>query len=86
MSNRSLLQNRVDSMLRRGVTFSIMWLLGLGSALAIIQAIRARKIINQSNGEIVGMEKVWWCFIVGGLGVLFWGFIMIRVIINGMSD
>ena len=85
MANNSA-QDTVDAMLRRGVIFSIVWLMGIGSAISIFQAFRAMRIINQSNGEIEGMGKVLWCFIVGGLGVLFWGFVMIMVIINGAKS
>lgn len=45
-------------MLRRGVIFSIFWLMGVGSLIAIIQAMKARKIIRQSSGEIRGSGKV----------------------------
>jgi hypothetical protein len=71
-------------MLRRGIMFSIFWLMGVGSLIAVVQAIKARKVIVGSNGEIKGMGKVAWCFIGGGLGVLFWGFVMVMVIINNM--
>jgi hypothetical protein len=82
MDNRDHLQNKVNSMLRRGIFFSIFWLMGVGSLLAIVQGIKARKIIRQSNGEIRGMGKVMWCFIVGGAGLLFWGFVILMVIIK----
>ena len=76
-------QDQVNTMLRRGVIFSIIWLMGVGSAISIFMAVKAMRIINRSNGEIVGMGKVWWCFIVGGLGVTFWGAVIIMVIVNG---
>jgi hypothetical protein len=68
--SKSNLQHQVDGMLRRGIFFSIFWLMGVGSLIAIIQAVKARKIIRQSNGEIRGSGKVMWCFIVGGAVVL----------------
>ena len=82
MDNRDHLQNEVNSMLRRGIFFSIFWLMGVGSLIAIVQGIKARKIIRQSNGKIQGMGKVMWCFIVGGAGLLFWGFVILMVIIK----
>lgn len=69
-------------MLRRGIFFSIFWLMGVGSLISIIQAVKARKIIQQSNGEIRGWGKVVWCFIVGGAGLLFWGYILVMVVIS----
>lgn len=53
--------------------------MGVGSLIAVVQGIKARKIIRQSNGEIKGMGKVIWCFIVGGAGLLFWGFVILMV-------
>ena len=72
-------------MLRRAIIFSIFWLMGVGSLIAIIQAIKARKIIRRSNGEIRGSGKVMLCFIVGGAGLLFWGFVMLMVVIKSVT-
>ena len=80
--NQSQLQSQVDAMLRRGVIYSIVWLMGIGSLIAVIQAFRARKIIQQSNGQIRGSGKVVWCLVVGGLGLLFWGYVLVMVIIS----
>ena len=73
-------------MLRRGIVFSIFWLMGVGSLIAIVQAIKARKIIQRSNGEIRGSGKVMWCFIVGGAGLLFWGFVILMVVIKSVTN
>jgi hypothetical protein len=86
MTSDSALQDKVDSMLRRGVVFSILWLMGIGSAISIVQAIRAKKIVDASNGEVTGGGNIWWCFIVGGLGVLFWGFVVVMVIVNATKS
>jgi len=72
-------------MLRRAIIFSIFWLMGVGSLIAVIQAMKARKIIRRSNGEIRGSGKVMWCFIVGGAGLLFWGFVMLMVVIKSVT-
>ncbi len=85
MHNADHLQNEVNSMLRRGIFFSIFWLMGVGSLISIIQGMKARKIIRQSNGQIKGMGKVMWCFIVGGAGLLFWGFVILMVIIKSAT-
>jgi len=59
--------------------------MGVGSLIAVIQAMKARKIIRRSNGEIRGSGKVMWCFIVGGAGLLFWGFVMLMVVIKSVT-
>jgi hypothetical protein len=85
MVSQTNLQEQVDAMLRRGIIFSIFWLMGVGSLIAIVQAVKARKIIRQSNGEIRGSGKVMWCFIVGGAGLLFWGFVILMVVIKSVT-
>jgi len=80
--SKSDLQDQVDGMLRRGIFFSIFWLMGVGSLIEVIQAVKASKIIRQSNGEISGSGKVMWCFIVGGAGLLFCGYVILMVVIN----
>jgi hypothetical protein len=69
-------------MLRRGVTYSIIWLMGAGSLIAVILGIKAMRIIIRSDGEIEGTGKALWCIIVGLLGFSFWLFVIIMVIVN----
>lgn len=64
------LQVKVSKLLSRGFVFSIVWLGGIGSLLAFISGLRARKIINESNGEIGGLKMAWWCIIVGAFGII----------------
>ena len=70
-------QDRVDRLLRWGVIFSIVWLMGLGSAVAVVNGWRARSLIQASGGSIGGMGRAWWCLIVGGLGFLLWAPILV---------
>src|SRR4051812_48842903 len=41
MQSQIRLQNEVNAMLRRGIIFSIFWLMGVGSLIAVIQGIKA---------------------------------------------
>ena len=75
-------QDRVDALLRRGVVFSIVWLAGLGSGIAVLNGIRARRLINASSGAPRGSGRVWWCLIVGGIGLLIWTPIVAVIIVN----
>jgi hypothetical protein len=84
--DQSRLQSEVDAMLRRGVIFSIVWLMGFGSLIAVVQAFKARKIIQQSNGKIRGSGKVVWCLVVGGLGLLFWGYVLVMVLMSALKS
>jgi hypothetical protein len=63
-----------------------VWLMGIGSVIAILQGAKARRLIVRSGGELAGIGKVCWCFVVGGLGVLFWGFVALMAIVNGLSQ
>jgi len=64
------LQIKVSKILSRGFIFSIVWLAGIGSLIAFISGLQARKIINRSNGEIIGLKMAWWWIIVGALGMI----------------
>jgi hypothetical protein len=63
-------QVRVSRMLSDGFMFSIVWLGGIGSLIALIKGLRAMKLIRQSNGQITGTNMAWWCIIVGAAGVV----------------
>ena len=64
------LQIRISKLLSLGFSFSIVWLAGVGSLIAFILGLKARKIINQSDGEISGLKMAWWCIIAGGIGMI----------------
>ncbi|MDQ6827797.1 MAG: hypothetical protein M3081_02915 [Gemmatimonadota bacterium] len=76
------LQDRVDALLRRGVIFSILWLAGIGSAIAFVSGLRARRLIVASNGTLRGGGRVWWCLIVGGVGIILWTPLVVVGIFN----
>jgi len=78
------LQIRVDHLLRRGILFSIVWLAGFGSLYAFVNGLRARKIIKGSNGLLKGNFRVWWCFVMGGVGMLVWFPLFIVGIFNNL--
>jgi hypothetical protein len=75
-------QNQVDRLLRRGIFFSILWLMGVGSCIALWSGIKARRLITQSEGRLKGMGNVTWCFILGGLGLIIW----IGALVVGIVD
>lgn len=63
-------QIRVSKILSRGFVFSIVWLGGIGSLIAFISGLQARRLINKSNGEIGGIKMAWWCIIAGLVGMI----------------
>ena len=78
-------QRQIDAVLRRGIIFSILWLAGIGSIIAILSGLKAKKLIANLGVEASGMGRVWWCLIVGGVGVLVWGPIIIMGIVNNLA-
>lgn len=72
------LQIKVSKILSRGFIFSIVWLAGIGSLIAFISGLQAKKMINQSNGEIIGLKMAWWCIIAGAIGMIVLSYVVIR--------
>ena len=67
---REDVQRRVRWLLRIGIFFSIFWLAGIGSIISIVLGLKARNIIKRANMNLNGMGGVYWCLIVGGLGLI----------------
>jgi hypothetical protein len=66
------LQRRVLRLTKIGIVFSILWLAGIGSLIAFILGLKARRIIKESGNDLSGTGGAWWCIIVGAAGMLFW--------------
>ena len=64
------LQVRVGKMLGYGFAFSVVWAGGVGSLLALIIGLKARRLIKRSGGEVAGIRMAWWCIVVGALGLV----------------
>jgi len=78
-TTREEVQRKVKSLLRIGIFFSIFWLAGIGSIISIVLGLRAKNIIKRANMNINGMGGVYWCLIVGGLGLIILLLIFIAV-------
>jgi len=63
-------QRKVRLLLRIGILFSIFWIAGIGSIISIVLGLKARNIIKRANMNINGMGGVYWCLIIGGLGLI----------------
>jgi len=83
--DRAQAQREIDAILRRGIVFSIVWLAGIGSLISILSGLKARKLIAQLGDEAFGTGRVWWCLIIGGLGLLIWGPIIIIGVVNNLA-
>lgn len=70
----------MSKMLANGFIFTIVWLGGFGSLIALTTGLRAMKIIQQSNGALTGKVLAWWCITVGGLGTILLPFFTFQVL------
>jgi hypothetical protein len=77
-------QAKVDSILKWGIVFSIVWLAGIGSLIAFRNGMKARKMIKNNQG-LIGKKRVMWCLFAGGLGLIFWVPIVFIGIINNLK-
>lgn len=78
------IRTRVDELLRWRMIFSILWLTGFGSTVAMISGFEARRLILDSGGELRGMERVRSCLILGILGLLIWVPLVVIGIANNL--
>lgn len=85
MSDEHITQSDVNAWLNSGIVFSIVWLAGIGSLIALTRGLRARRAIAGSRGTVVGRVRAWWCIAVGGLGLLIWMPVVILNVIGFLS-
>jgi hypothetical protein len=67
---REDVQRKVNSLIRIGVILSIFWMAGVGSIISIVLGLKVKRIIKRSSGNITGIGGVYWCLIVGCLGLI----------------
>lgn len=77
-------QKSINSLLKWGIVFSIVWLAGLGSLIAFRNGLKVKGKIKR-NQELIGKGRAWWCIIVGGLGFLLWAPIVVIGVINNLT-
>ncbi|HEX6990527.1 MAG TPA: hypothetical protein VF151_01530 [Gemmatimonadales bacterium] len=58
--------------LSRGLLSPILWLMGIGSAIAVYHGLKARRMTAASGGQLRDGLTLWWILIVGTLGMLVW--------------
>ena len=72
MDDNDKLQDRVDSLTRLGIVFAIVWLAGIGSVIAFVSGLKAKQLIDRSDGELDGMGRAWFCIVLGAVGMGVW--------------
>ncbi len=59
---RESLQIEFNRLVNRGVILGLVWILGVGSVIALISGFQANKILKESDYNLEGKEKVKKCF------------------------
>jgi len=72
---------KVRVLLRIGIFFSIFWIAGIGSIISIMLGLKARGIIKRATVNLNGMGGVYWCLVVGALGLIISLLILIAIIL-----
>ncbi|MEO6694124.1 MAG: hypothetical protein ABIY50_13430, partial [Ignavibacteria bacterium] len=64
------MQTEVNRLLNRGIIFGMIWIIGIGSVIALTSGFQANKLIRQSGNILEGKKKVTQCFIIGIAGLI----------------
>jgi len=71
MINQNL-QEEVNRIINRGIIFGIIWILGIGSIIALTSGFQAKKMIRQSEYKLTGNRKATKSILIGIGGLLVW--------------
>lgn len=78
--NNEAMQSEVNRIVNRGIIFGIIWIMGIGSIIAILSGFQAKKLIRQSGNTLTGNNKATKSILIGISGFLLWA-IAIAIII-----
>jgi len=73
-------QRKLDRVLRVGLFFGLVWLGGIGSIIAFVSGVRARRIIDSGDGELEGNFRSLACILAGLAGIGMWAVILFVVL------
>jgi hypothetical protein len=62
----------VRRLIKQAMFFLVLWLFGIGSLIAIRNGLKARKLIDASDGRIHGIVGAWVCILIGLVEVGIW--------------
>lgn len=79
MKNETM-QTEVNRIVNRGIIFGIIWIMGIGSIIALTSGFQAKKIIKESGNTLDGNSKATKSILIG-IGGLFVWVIAIAIII-----
>jgi uncharacterized RDD family membrane protein YckC len=62
----------VKRLIKQATLFLIFWLFGIGSIIAVLNGLKARKLIAASDGRIEGIVGAWVCITIGFVQMGIW--------------
>jgi hypothetical protein len=72
----------VKRLIKQAAFFLVLWLFGIGSVIAVLNGVKARKVVLQSNGRIEGIVGAWVCIVIGLIEIATW----IKFVATGSFD
>lgn len=79
--NKEILQKEFDRITNRGIIFGLIWIMGIGSVIAIISGYQAGKIFKESGNSLEGKDRIFKSYIAGFSGILLWIIAILIIII-----
>lgn len=75
------IQTEVNRLVQRGIIFGVIWIMGIGSIIAVTSGIQALKLINTSGYSIEGKSKAVRSILIGITGIIIVAAAMITVFV-----
>lgn len=73
-------QTEVNRLVNRGIVLGLVWIMGIGSVIALISGFQAKKLIRTSENGLTGKKKANQSILIGILGLLVWVVIIIFIL------
>ena len=70
--DKEALQTEVNRIVNRGIVFGIIWIMGIGSIIALTSGFQAKKIIKESGNTLDGNDKATKSILIGIGGLIVW--------------
>ena len=74
-------QTEVNRLVNRGIVLGLVWIMGIGSVIALISGFQAKKLIRTSESILTGNKKANQSILIGILGLLVW-VVVIAFVVN----
>lgn len=74
-------QTEFDRLTNRGIVFGCIWIMGVGSIIALISAYQAGKLFRESGNSLKGKNKIARSYIAGFAGILLWIIAIIIILV-----